>query len=144
MKIFSWNVRGLGSRKKRGVIKDFLRHHQPDRVVLRETKVEVCERRFMQSLWGVRHRRWVCLPASGRSGGGLILWDERVVSECETIVGEFSLSIRFRNLDNSEWWLTGVYGPNRPSRRKDFWEELAGLFGLCSPNWCVGGVFNVV
>ena len=25
-----------------------------------------------------------------------------------------------------------------------FWEEMAGLFGLCSPRWCIGGDFNVV
>ncbi|GMP84597.1 hypothetical protein CsSME_00038064 [Camellia sinensis var. sinensis] len=78
MKIISWNVRGLGSQKKRSVIKDFLRSHQPDIVVLQESKVQVCDRRFMQSLWGVRHRRWVCLLSV----------------------------VRFRNLDNTEWWLT--------------------------------------
>ena len=25
-----------------------------------------------------------------------------------------------------------------------FWDELAGLYGVCSPNWCVGGDFNVI
>lgn len=24
-------------------------------------------------------------------------------------------------------------------QREEFWEELAGLFGLCFPKWCVGG-----
>lgn len=45
-----------------------------------------------------------------------------------------------------EWWLTGVCGPNNSSRRKDWWEELYGLFGLCTPNWCLWrwGDFNVV
>ncbi|GMP92133.1 hypothetical protein CsSME_00042487 [Camellia sinensis var. sinensis] len=37
-----------------------------------------------------------------------------------------------------------VYGPNRPNARLGWWGEMAGLFGLCSPNWCVGGDFNVV
>lgn len=48
-------------------------------------------------------------------GGNLIIWDKRVVTEYKTILGEFTLSIKFRNYDNSEWWLLGVYGPNRPS-----------------------------
>ncbi|GMP49924.1 hypothetical protein CsSME_00016737 [Camellia sinensis var. sinensis] len=61
------------------------------------------------------------------------MWDDRIVSECETLLGTFSLSIKFRNRDNSEWWLIG-----------DWWEELGGLFGLCAPNWCVGSEFNVV
>ena len=25
-----------------------------------------------------------------------------------------------------------------------FLEELAGLYGVCNPNWCVGGDFNVI
>lgn len=72
------------------------------------------------------------------------MWDERVVVECEVVVGVFSLSIRFRKRDNNEWWLTRVYGPNRSGDRREWWDELVGLFGLCSPYWCVGGDFNVV
>ncbi|GMP67950.1 hypothetical protein CsSME_00027743 [Camellia sinensis var. sinensis] len=64
MEIVSWNVRGLGSRKKRGIIRDFLRKHQPDIVIFQETKVEVCDRTFIKSIWGVRHKS---------------IWDERVV-----------------------------------------------------------------
>lgn len=25
-----------------------------------------------------------------------------------------------------------------------FWEQLDGLYGVCSPNWCIGGDFNVI
>ncbi|KAJ0100234.1 hypothetical protein Patl1_19749 [Pistacia atlantica] len=31
-----------------------------------------------------------------------------------------------------------------PKGRTSFWEGLAGLFGLCSPNWCLGGDYNLV
>ena len=33
MKMISWNIRGLGSRKKRRVAKDFLRLQNPDVVM---------------------------------------------------------------------------------------------------------------
>ncbi|RVW30349.1 hypothetical protein CK203_103735 [Vitis vinifera] len=46
MKIISWNVRGLGSRNKRRMVKDFLRSENPDVVMIQETKrrivIEVC------------------------------------------------------------------------------------------------------
>ena len=56
MKIISWNTRGLGSRKKRMVVKDFLWLQNPDVVILQETKGEVCDRRFVGSVWSVRNK----------------------------------------------------------------------------------------
>ena len=56
MKIINWNIRGLGSRKKRRVVKDFLRHENPDVVMFQETKREVCDRRFVGSVWTARNK----------------------------------------------------------------------------------------
>ncbi|RVX09479.1 Transposon TX1 uncharacterized 149 kDa protein [Vitis vinifera] len=67
MKIISWNVRGLGSRNKRRMVKDFLRSENPDVVMIQETKKENCDRRFVGSVWTVRNKDWVALPASGAS-----------------------------------------------------------------------------
>ena len=50
MKIISWNVRGLGSRNKRRVVKDFLRLENPNVVMIQETKKEKCDRRFVSSV----------------------------------------------------------------------------------------------
>ncbi|RVW34589.1 hypothetical protein CK203_079345 [Vitis vinifera] len=38
--------KGLGSKKKRRVVKDFLRSEKPDVVMIQETKKEECDRRF--------------------------------------------------------------------------------------------------
>ena len=38
MKIISWNIKGLGSKKKRRVVKDFLRLQNPDVVMFQKTK----------------------------------------------------------------------------------------------------------
>ena len=73
MKIISWNIRGLGSRKKRRVVKDFLRFQNLDVVMFQETKREVCDRRFVGSVWLVRNKEWAALPACGASGGILII-----------------------------------------------------------------------
>ncbi|RVX13546.1 hypothetical protein CK203_020982 [Vitis vinifera] len=52
----SWNVRGLGSRNKRRMVKDFLRSENPDVVMIQETKKENCDRRFVGSVWTVRNK----------------------------------------------------------------------------------------
>ena len=56
MKIISWNTRGLRSRNKRRVVKDFLKSENPDVVMIQETKKEKCDRRFVDSVWTVRNK----------------------------------------------------------------------------------------
>ncbi|KAJ9682600.1 hypothetical protein PVL29_018507 [Vitis rotundifolia] len=134
MKIISWNIRGLGSRKKRRVVKDFLRLQNPDVVMFQETKREVCDRRFVGSVWSVRNKEWAVLPASGASGGILIIWDSKKMSSEEVVVGSFSVSVKFLLNGSGSLWLSAVYGPNSPLIRKDFWVEMADLFGLTFPS----------
>ena len=50
MKIINWNTRGLGSRKKQRVVKDFLRLENLNSVMFQETKREVCDRKFVGSV----------------------------------------------------------------------------------------------
>ncbi|RVW93866.1 Transposon TX1 uncharacterized 149 kDa protein [Vitis vinifera] len=144
MKIISWNVRGLGSRNKRRMIKDFLRSENPDVVMIQETKKENCDRRFVGSVWTVRNKDWVALPASGASGGILIIWDSKILSREEVVIGSFSVSVKFSLDGCGPLWISVVYGPNSPSLRKDFWVELFDIYGLTYPLWCVGGDFNVI
>ncbi|KAJ9693369.1 hypothetical protein PVL29_012222 [Vitis rotundifolia] len=73
MKIISWNTRGLGSRKKRRVVIDFLRLENPDVVIIQETKKVECDRRFVGSVWTIRNKEWAALSACGASGGILII-----------------------------------------------------------------------
>lgn len=54
MKIISWNIRGLGSRKKRKVVKDFLYHENPDIILLQETKRKSCD--YRQCVEGKKQR----------------------------------------------------------------------------------------
>ena len=63
MKIISWNTRGLGSRNKRRVVKDFLRSKNPDVVMIQETKKVKCDIRFVGSVWTVRNKDWAALSA---------------------------------------------------------------------------------
>ena len=60
-------------------------------------------------------------------------------------VGSFSVSCRFRNVDNSfVWACSGVYGPFSRDGRSLLWEELSAIRGLWEDPWCIGGDFNVI
>ncbi|RVW45741.1 hypothetical protein CK203_094977 [Vitis vinifera] len=144
MKIISWNVRGLGSSNKRRVIKDFLRLENPDVVMIQETKKEKCDKRLVGSVWTIRNKDWVILPACGASGGILFIWDSKKLYKEEVVLGSFSISVKFALEGCGPLWISAVYGPNSLSLRKDFWVELYDIYGLTFPLWCVGGDFNVI
>lgn len=51
MKIFSFNVRGLGKRAKRREIKEMMVKHKIDFCCIQETKLEAIDSRICKSLW---------------------------------------------------------------------------------------------
>ena len=89
MKILSWNIRGNGSSIKRRAIKNVICKINPDLVVLQEVKRKLINRAFVASIWRSRFKEWVVLPAIGRSGGLLIIWDVRSVKIEEFLLGDF-------------------------------------------------------
>ena len=125
MKILSWNVRGVGRREKRRVIKEMLCREKPDIVILQETKKETIDNKLVSSLWGIRFKEWAVLPSVGRSGGILMIWDVRIFRGMEVILGAYTVSVLMQSIgDGNLWWCSGVYGPCKANERKGFWEEL--------------------
>ena len=49
-------------------MEDFLCFENLDVVLLQETKMESCDRRFVGSVWKVRNNQWIVLPTSKMSG----------------------------------------------------------------------------
>jgi hypothetical protein len=49
---------------------------------------------------GFHHVDWCCLDFRGATGGVLITWDRRVEEKIEECMGEFSLAITFRNVED--------------------------------------------
>ena len=130
MKIISWNIGGLGSRKERMVLKGFVYYETPNIVMLQETKKETCDRRFVGSVWKVRNKEQAILPACGALGGVVIIWGSNKFSCSELVLGSFSVTIRSVSNEEGIFWLNLVYGPNNSNLRKDFWMKLQDLFGL--------------
>ena len=85
------------------------------------------------------------MDASGSAGGILICWDKRTLDVLELEVGQFSISCRFRNVeDGFVWIVTGVFGPFFREERECLWEELRAIRGIWDDPWCLGGDFNVI
>ena len=145
IKILSWNVRGLNDREKRRMINLVVRAQKADLVCFLETKVQEMSLKMVKSLGTGRFTDWGVVDAGGASRGILIFWDNKVLELLELERGVFTISGRFRNVeDGFVWVFTGVYGPVLLREKEEFWEKLDAIKGLWDDPWCVGGDFNSI
>ena len=87
----------------------------------------------MGSVWKGRSKEWVFLLACGALGGIVILQDSNKFKCTKMVLGSFSVTMKLNSGEESSFWLTSVYGPNKPLWRRDFWMELQDLYGLTFP-----------
>ena len=108
-------------------------------------QLEWVTRGLVRSIWSCPFIDWLYLGSEGASGGILLMWNKRVVEKIEEALGLFSISCRFKNInDQFEWAFTGIYGPNLNRKRQFMWEELASFNSWSNLPWCLGGDFNVI
>ena len=74
MFILSWNVKGLDCPSKRSRVKDFLKMHCIDIIMLQESKIAFTPDSFFRSIGGNLIIGWRHL----NSGGQLIGWNDIV------------------------------------------------------------------
>lgn len=79
------------------------------------------------------------MPSSGALGGILLVWDTKVATRVDVLVGVFSLFVMLDFKGRVYWWVSTIYGlTNLMLRSFFFWEEISFVHGLCSPHCCVG------
>lgn len=144
MKILTWNVRGLGSPSKRALIKNFISSYCPDFVILTEIKLQNVSKRTIKSIWSLISINWLFLKANGRSGDIILMWDDLRHSVTNYIEKEYSISTNVIMFDGFSWLITNVYGLAKRKDRNKFLTEISNLDNTCSPNWLLGGDFNVI
>ena len=99
LRILSWNVRGANDGAKRKVLKAFIKMQRADVVCLQETKLKEVSNRMIRSLGVGRFLEWVAIKAEGELRSILIFWDTRVIQLLEKEVGRYTLSCRFKSLE---------------------------------------------
>ena len=123
LRILSWNVRwGVNNGAKRKVLKAFIKMQRADVVCLQETKLKEVSNKMIRSLGVGRFLEWIAIRVEGVLGGILIFWDTRVIQLLEKEEGRYTLSCRFKLLEEDFIWaFKGLYGPTAYGRREDLW-----------------------
>ena len=94
-----------------------------------------------EKLRGGEFLRLRTIEAVGAAGGVLICWDKRSLELLEWEEGQFSISCKFRTVENGVIWVfTGVYGPFTKEDRECLWDEFGAIRGLWGEPWCVGEI----
>ena len=144
LKLLSWNVRGANDNSKRKIIKTFIRNQKIDLLCIQETKNQPMLEGVVRSLGSGRFLDWRALDADGVAGGLLICWDKRSLEILDWEDGQFSLSCKFRNVEDGVVWVfTGVYGPFTKEERECLWEEFGAIREIWEDPWCLEGDFNI-
>ena len=60
---------------------------------------------IVRSLGTSRFLGWEALDAMGSTGGVLVVWDKRSLDLLDKEMGSFSVSCRFRNVENGFVWV---------------------------------------
>ena len=92
-----------------------------------------------------RFLEWGALNSQVMVGGVLVFWDNRVLKLTGMEIRDFSISNRFKNIENgSVGFLWGGMATTIGRLIEAFWKELGTIGGLCQDPWCLGGDFNVI
>ena len=75
MIILAWNIRGLGSCRKRREVRNVVRRFKGDFLILCETKLVSPSPALLRSIGGGRLNRWEILPSQCASRGIIIGWN---------------------------------------------------------------------
>ncbi|XP_075084718.1 uncharacterized protein LOC142167974 [Nicotiana tabacum] len=140
----SWNVHGLNDGKKISTIMSLVRKWKVDVLCLQETKLEKWSSNLIQHIRGNRWVDWVELKSYATRGGIIVLWDRRQWNCIDSYQGTYIISCMLESLHKDfRWCFTGVYGPHTNPEREQHWDEIAGIRGLWSNQWVLGGDFNI-
>lgn len=145
MLILSWNIKGVGGRRKCDKMKEFIVKYGIENACLQKTKSKIIQLRKVLSLWPNDEVYFDFVPAEGLSGGLVSIWDNK--------------SFKVENFETPRYWITlwgehvkhnikilviDVYSPSDLIEKKELWMQLTSMLESCSYTCCVAGDFNAV
>ena len=109
----------------------------------RETKLQMLDVTKASSFLPLMLCSFICMPASGSSGGHLVAWDSNVIGTAELYKDRFCISVHFRLVStNIRFTLTTVYAPCEDLERLAFFQTLDPA-ALAEGPWILLGDFNM-
>nr|XP_051208064.1 uncharacterized protein LOC127323999 [Lolium perenne] len=145
MRALFWNIRGFGRRGRRTLLKEYLRLHRIDVVLLQETIKQDFTDAELASLEVGEKFFWSWLPANGQSGGMLLGVSDSLFEVGRMDRGQFFLSLSvLHRVSNKKMEVIGIYGPADHARSRGFLDEISVKIAGCTLPILMGGDFNLI
>lgn len=120
----SYNVRGLGRWEKRKGVKEIVRRVKTDVCCLQETKLELVNRRIINSIWWKTPFDWEFAKSEGNSGGLIYVWNTTIFQKVSSWHTKELLVVNgFLIKDGKNCSIINVYAPNFASLRLVLWDQ---------------------
>lgn len=114
MKLTTWNIRGLGSKRKQRNISNRMKVEKPDMIFIQETKCSLEKIREIHSKWLIKYE-YLEVKVDKTTGGIFTLWNPQKLGILDTEASRNYLSVVIQPLGDKEVYLiTNVYGPQKP------------------------------
>ncbi|XP_028077279.1 uncharacterized protein LOC114279250 [Camellia sinensis] len=121
-------------------IKELIKIHKPDILVLMETKVEFQSMGMFFNTLGLTTSAHVDLI--GKSGGIWMLWNPNNVNVRISKANSQMILATISRQNYPEWMLSAVYASPNPRVRDELWENLDNIAQDMNQPWLVAGDFN--
>jgi len=146
MTIAVWNIRGLGSRAKKEMVKSLIVQERVVIIGLVESKHNEITLQDLHSCWGNQDIDWLHVPTKEGGSGGLILtWLKDSFDLVEHQIMQHWISATgILQQSNFRCQICIVYAPNDRHERLDVWNQLRELRATSSVPWLLMGDFNEV
>ena len=142
MRCMFWNVRGLVTAHRRGLVLKHINQENLDIVGIHETIKQDFSDQELRDMSGSVDFVWKWIPARGHSGG-LLLGVKMESFEVEQVeLAGYFLGCLVRNrLTNFRFWVLNIYGPAQHELSGDFIQELSTFCANEILPICDGGRF---
>eukprot|EP00253_Pinus_taeda_P021718 PITA_21718 len=127
MKLTTWNIRGLGSRRKQRNLSNKIKEEKPDMVFIQETKCSMEKIREIHSKWLIKYE-YLEVKANNSAGGILTLWDPQKFGILDAEASRNYLSLVCSLVGDKEiYMITNVYGPHKQANKLKLLTSLEDL-----------------
>lgn len=127
MKFTSWNIRGLGSKRKQRMLSFRMKQDTPDIIFIQETKSSIQKIKAIHSKW-LQSFEFLEVKADNTVGGILTLWNPHKVKVLDAEASRNYLSIVIQPKGVAETFVvTNVYGPQEVEDKLKLLDSLTDL-----------------
>lgn len=138
--ILFWNARGAGNDKFKYTVKDLVKMHSLDILIICEPKVQF--KNSKKYLLHLGFTDYEVMEARGFSGGIWLLWNNSKVKVDYVDSNAQSISVKVTGDNGHSWLLSGVYGSTCNTVRTTLWDYFDTLTMQVNLPWMLVGDFN--